>query len=280
MKIGKNTQNVAVGILAALFIVHIVWWLLLPIIWKDSEKGTGVYLIFAATYGLVTLVGGIVGLMASKQWGGLKSFLGKALFFLSIGLLLTEFGQLTFSFYTIFLDVELPYPSIADIGFFGAIPMYVLGSYYLLKTLNVKSAIKNAGILKMLGLLAIPIALMLVTYIINFRNYEFEGQGPLIVFLDFADPIGHLIYLSFSLLALTRSRSLLGGALQKGLVILLCAFLVQYLADMNFLYQELNESWINGGYGDVLYLISYTLMSFGLISFCAPRLLPKKETEA
>jgi hypothetical protein len=37
------------------------------------------------------------------------------------------------------------------------------------------------------------------------------------------------------------------------------------MADYNFLYQASDGTWINGGYGDVLYLISYFLISFGLM---------------
>lgn len=277
MKLSKNTQRNALIALGSLFFINLAWWLLIPVIWPDTEKGTGVYLYFAATYGLVTIVGGVAGLIASRHWGGLKSYLGKALFFLSLGLLLTEFGQLAFSYFTTFRDVELPYPSIADIGFFGAIPMYVLGSFYLLKTLNIKSVIKNAGTLKLIGLLLIPIALMVITYLVNFKDYSAEDQGSLVIFLDFADPIGHLIYLSFTLLALTRAQSLMGGMLRKGLIIILIGFLAQYLADMNFLYQELNETWVNGGYGDALYLLAYSIMALGLISFCSAHLLPKTE---
>ncbi|MDO8483179.1 MAG: hypothetical protein Q7S86_05185, partial [bacterium] len=47
---------------------------------------------------------------------------------------------------------------------------------------------------------------------------------------------------------------------------ILTALVVQYVADYNFLYQFSLGNWINGGYGDYIYLISYFLMTIGLIN--------------
>jgi hypothetical protein len=260
----NKLYNLSLVLLIVISASSLLYWILLMTTLGSTESGTTPYLIFAAVYGLVTLVGAINGLIYAKQWGGFKSVFGKVLLFLSTALLLTEFGQLVFSFYNIVAKVELPYPSIADIGFFGAIPMYVLGSFYILRVLNIKSLFKQLSI-KTYVVLVIPLLMSVVTYFINFRGYSFADSSVLKVFLDFADPFGHALYVSFALIALTRSDGLYGGLLRKGLVVILCAFLLQYLADLNFLYQENHESWVNGGYGDVLYLFAYTVMSYGIL---------------
>jgi hypothetical protein len=248
------------------FAVSVVFWVLLQVFAKNTEKGTGLYLLFASTYGVVSLFGGVGGLYFSKRWGGLKSHLGKTLTFLSLALLFTEAGQIIFSFYNIILKVDLPYPSLADVGFFGAIPLYCLGAFYLLRTMNISGRIKRDNPLKTFSTMLIPMLMMLVTYLVNFRTYDSSGSSIIKIFLDFADPIGHSVYISFALIALVLSGRLFGGKLRKSILVILLAFLMQYVADLNFLFQDTHSTWVNGGYGDVLYLISYTLMSYGVLS--------------
>lgn len=47
---------------------------------------------------------------------------------------------------------------------------------------------------------------------------------------------------------------------------ILLALAVQYIADYNFLYQAANETWRNGGYGDVMYMLAYLIMGLGLLN--------------
>jgi hypothetical protein len=48
---------------------------------------------------------------------------------------------------------------------------------------------------------------------------------------------------------------------------ILVALLIQYIADYNFLHEAYYGTWVNGGYGDYIYLLSYFTMSFALINF-------------
>ena len=117
-KLGITTK-----VTVLLFLLLTGWWLLLRLtpIGEDSFQNE----LFSASYGVMALWGGLLGWRISKKWGGVKSILGRSIVFFALGLLAQEFGQLIYSFYSLYLGVEIPYPSLGDLGFFGSIPLYI-----------------------------------------------------------------------------------------------------------------------------------------------------------
>ena len=247
-----------------IFIVFLgltIWWILLFI--SGSKTGFPNYL-FGAVYGpLMSFIGAIIGLKISLSWGGTKSILGKTIFALSVGLLASFFGQVVFSYYNIFLKVEIPYPSVADIGFFANIPMYLYAMTLLLGISGGKVTLKSTFAL--LQAVVIPLGLLTISYLIFLKHYEFDLSQPLKIFLDFAYPLGQALYVSAAILTYTVSRKLLGGIMKGKIVLIIVAFVMQYVADFNFLYQTSQGTWYNGGYGDYLYLVAYTVMTLSLL---------------
>lgn len=247
-------------LLVILFVLLTAWWIVLGF---SGERETMHVYIFGASYGIIALLGGIWGFEISKQWGFTKSLMGKAIFFLSLGLLAAEFGQIVFSYYNIFLHEPVPYPSIADIGFFANIPLYSIAMYYIARVSGANLSIHKLS--SRLLLVLLPMGLLLFSYFRFLQGYEFDWQNPLKVFLDFGYPLGQAFYVSLSLVAYLLSKDTLGGIMKSRILLLLLAFLTQYIADYNFLYQTSRGTWYNGGYGDYLYLIAYFLMAFGLL---------------
>lgn len=237
-----------------------LWWIWL---FASGVKESSQNYYFGATYGLICLFGGIIGLTISAKWGGLSSIIGRAIICLSLGLLTQEFGQLIFSYYNIFLHVEIPYPSLADVGFFGTIPFYIYGISLLAKAAGSKFSLKI--VTNQIQVIILPIILLTVSYLVFLRNYEFDWTNPVRIFLDFGYPLGEALYISIAILTYSLSRNLLGGIMKGRILFLVFAFVLQYLAEFNFLYQNSNGTWVNGGYGDYLYFVAYTTMVFGLI---------------
>lgn len=250
--------RVAVGF----FVVTTVWWVAL---FLSGVQQTFYNYLFGATYGLMALWGGAWGLLIAKKWGGFSSVIGQAIIGLSLGLLAQEFGQVVFSFYNLFLGVEIPYPSLADVGFFGSIPLYIVGIYLLAKASGTRFSLRAA--VSKLQVAIIPILMLTLSYIFFLRDYEFNVGDPLKIFLDFGYPMGQALYISIAILTYTLSRRLLGGIMRSKILFLVVAFVVQYLADYNFLFQSSRGTWVNGGYGDYVYLVAYFLMTLGLIQF-------------
>lgn len=259
-------------LILSLFTLLSLWWGYVKI--NDVSNENTINLL-AGSYGLVALVGGLFGLAASIKWGGFKSILGRSLMMFSIGLLLQEFGQLSYAYYVVVEKIEIPYPSIGDIGYLGSVFFYIYGTLLLLKVVGAKFSLHN--VVNKIQAVVIPVIILAVSYNFFLKGYSTEGLSGLTVALDFGYPFGQAIYLSLAILALIFSRKLLGGVMRPRIMLLLLALCLQYASDFNFLYQTHQETWQTAGYGDYLYLLSYLLMALSLIGLSLP--LSKKQTD-
>ena len=188
--------------------------------------------------------------------------MGRGVIYFSLGLLLQAFGQSTFSYYTTLLGVPIPYPSIADVGYFGSIIFYILGITSVAQVSGVGVQLKNLGT-KVFAII-LPVAVLICSYAFFLHGYVFDWTHPVQVLLDFGYPLGEAMYVALALLALVLSRNILGGIMRTPLTFLMMALVVQYFADFNFLTQAYAGTWINGGYGDFVYTFAYFLMAISL----------------
>lgn len=244
----------------ALLIILSIWWYALAI---SGVKESLPNYLFGASYGIMAAWGGLWGLRIARTWGWTRSLMGKAILVLSLGLFAEEFGQLVFSYYNIFAGIVVPYPSLADVGFFGNIPLYLIGIVLLGKASGVQFTLKKLS--HKIQLVLLPAAILLISYALFLQGYEFDWSIPLKIFLDFGYPMGQAIYVSIALLIYSLSKNILGGIMRGKILFLLIAFIAQYVADFNFLFQSSRGTWQNGGYGDYLYLFAYFLMTIGLL---------------
>lgn len=218
---------------------------------------------FTLIYPLLSLVGGVAGVVFSRKWGGFNSYFGSAISFFSIGLLAQFFGQAAYAFYIYVQGIEVPYPSIGDIGYFGSAIFYICGAYFLAQVAGIKISFKSLKN-KFLAFL-IPAALLGFSYLFFLRGYEFDLANSAKIFLDFGYPFSQAIYVSIAILAFLASRKVLGGLMQKPILFLILALTIQYLCDFMFLYQANKGTWHVGGINDYLYLVSYLCMTLGLV---------------
>ena len=258
-----NRNSLLYFVTFVIFIFFTVWWVLINFtsLGNDSMNRE----IYSASYGILALYGGIIGLFISAKWGGYKSYMGRTIMFFSIGLLLQEFGQLVYSFYSLFLAVEVPYPSIGDVGFFGSIPLYILGALSLSKVSGVTFGLRSYR--NKLSALFIPILVLATSYFIFLWNYEYTSSSLLTTFLDFGYPLGLAIYLSIGLVTYLLSREFLGGVMKNKVLLLLFALCVQYIADFVFLYRQNRGIFETAGISEYIYFIAYLLMTLTLILF-------------
>lgn len=253
-----------------LFAIVLTWWGSFFFIQADESSMLQMKGIWGACYQIAALWGGIWGLMVAKSWGGRRSLMGRAIGAFAIGLLLQNFGQSVFSYYNLVLQVELPYPSLADIGYFGSIPFYIYGTLMLAKASGIKISLKSFS--GKIQAVLLPLAMLTSSYYFFLKGYEFDWSAPLQVFLDFGYPLGQAVYVSCALLAYFLSTKTLGGAMKNKVLLILFALLIQYFADYNFLFQASAGTWNVSGYGDILYLTAYFLMAIGLIQL-KPKLI-------
>jgi hypothetical protein len=255
-------QDWSARVAVALFALLTAWWLGVAGSNTTGESGHA-ELLWGASYQAVAIWGGLFGLFAAGTWGGRRSVMGRAILAFAIGLLLQTFGQTVFSFYNLVSQVEIPYPSLADLGFFGSIPLYVYGTLMLAKASGVNVSLKTFS--SKIQAIVIPLVLLGFSYSLFLRGYEFDWSSPLRVFLDFGYPLGQAFYVSLALLAYLLTKKTLGGIMKNKVLFILIALVVQYVADYNFLTQAYAGTWQNGGYGDLIYLTAYLFMAIGLI---------------
>lgn len=217
--------------------------------------------IFGFIYGGFSLWGGVLGLISSQRWGGLRSLIGRSIIFLSIGLLLQAFGQYSFWYYNYALKIEVPYPGIPDIGYFGTIPFYIYAAILLAKSSGAKISLKT--LVNKAQVIIIPLLMLSVAYYLFGKDYDFSEVGSLQTFLDFGYPMGQAIYISIAILTYSLSRKILGGIMRFPILFLIIAFLGQFLADYIFIY--FHDLYFPASFIDYFYLLAYFLMSFGLI---------------
>lgn len=221
-------------------------------------------LVFTNLYGLVALFGGIFGLLVSRKWGGLRSYIGRAVVCFSLGLLLQEFGQIAYMYYIFVLHVSVPYPSWGDLGFFGSIPAYILGSLYLFKILGIKSHYSISASNKLV-ISVFCLVLLSFTYIVLMRGYVYDSSNFLRLALDIGYPLGQSFYIFLASSAYFISSRYLGGLMRANVIVIISALLMQYFSDFVFLYTARSGVWVPGGINDFMYMVSYYLMAISLV---------------
>jgi hypothetical protein len=257
----KNKMSL---IASGLFVVLTIWWLTLsPFQTTDLDTLTHKRYIWGSTYQVIALWGAICGFVISKFWGGTKSVMGRSVIAFSVGLLLQVLGQSFYSYYNLFAQIEAPYPSFGDVGYFGSIFAYIYGVSLLARASGVKVSLKSYS--NQAKAVMIPLLLLLFSYSFFLINYEYDFGNKLKIFLDFGYPLGQAFYVSLAILTFLLSKKFLGGMMKGPILFLLIALIVQYFSDFNFLYQASQETWYVGGIGDFLYMLSYFVMALSLI---------------
>lgn len=241
----------------------------LSVVWFLSQLSFDIgkifELIFPHIYASMAFFGAISGIYVSSKWGGFKSLVGRALLFYSFGLLFQFFGQIVYSYYSLVSGIEIPYPSIGDIGFFGSIPPYIIATYFLSKACGSFFMLKQHRYWMIIIL--VPISLLALSYFIFLSDYKIGEIDYITIFLDFGYPLGQSIYIALALSAYLLSIPVLGGVMKSRVWMVFFALLLQYIADFVFLYKVNRGIWVPGGLNDYMYLLAYFQMAITLLGF-------------
>src|SRR3989344_4139272 len=132
--------NVYQKVLVGFFVLLMIFWVIIFI--QGTKDGFNNYL-YSFLFGLMPLTAGAISMWRSRVWGGFKSAIGKAMFFIGLGILLWGVGETIWSYYNFFLGIPAPYPSFAEIGFAPSIFFYSLGTIYLAKATGAKFGLRN-----------------------------------------------------------------------------------------------------------------------------------------
>jgi len=260
MHITKNKLQIFVTLV---FLAFFAWWISFQHI--VTKQGVAVQW-FGGTYELLALIGAVIGFVSARKWGGFKAVLGKAIIFFSLGLLAQGVGELIYTYYINGAKIQIPYPSWGDVAYFGSVLLYITAALFLAKAAGAGISLKQRRLYKLIAVL-VPIAILSVSYYILLYKHQYDTSHPLTVFLDAGYPVGEAIYISIAVVVYLLSRKLLGGLMKPALLLLIGALIVQYIADFNFVFQSNRGTFLQGEYGDFLYVVAYFVMTTALIKF-------------
>ncbi len=253
-------KNVFAVLASIFFLVLSIWWLTITVrgLTKGFENNA-----FTLVYPFFSLIGGGLGLIYAKRWGGFRSYFGASLSLFSFGLLAQFFGQAVYAYYIYIKGIEVPYPSLGDVGYFGSVLFYISGIFIMGKVLGLKNLLKSKGPQTLA--LIIPSVMLVLSYFIFLGNYSFDWSNPIKIILDFGYPLGEAMYVSIAILNILLSAKILGGIMKGPTRFMIFALVVQYISDFTFLYQANQGTWYVGGVNDYMYLVSYFLMTLSLL---------------
>lgn len=265
-------KQLSARIASIFFILYSFWWVFFTFLGIVPAFH---YDLFTVSYGFVAIWGSIFGFIIAKHWGGLRSIMGKAIFFFALGLALQEVGQLGYTYYIYYLGIDVPYPSWGDIAFYGSIPCYLIGVSYLARAAGVRLSLHTFA--SKLQAIFIPASLLILSYFLFLQDYQFDWSNPLVIMLDLGVPVGQAIYIGIAILTYTLTRGFLGGIMKTKVLLVLFALFAQYIADWTFLYQANRGTWTVSGVNDYMFFFAYFIMTIALINLSAKSL--KKHLE-
>jgi hypothetical protein len=263
----NNLQKIFTGYI----VVLLFYWLILTHYQERNSFISDSYSLFLS---FIPFFGGMAGVFRSKYWGLFKSNIGKAVLYLSFGLFSWGCGNLIWAYYNYFENVDIPYPSLADIGYFPAYFLWLAGVFYLSKATGTRFDFgKKRG---KLFLLVIPSIIFLVSYYFLFvvSRRTFEAETPIRVFFDLYYPFMNIIILTLAVIILGLAANFFGGKYKFSITLLLTGFVVLYMADFTFSYTTSQGLYFTGNYVDLLFSIAHYLISWGTLSFY---LTPKRK---
>ncbi len=256
--------------LAFLIVLFIFWSILF-----GTHTTSGFYnYLYSFLFGLIPLIGGLYAMLRSHVWGGLKSAIGKSVFFIGLGIFFWGCGEAIWSYYNFFMNVPAPYPSFADLGFAPSILFYGIGSFYLSKASGAKFALKNP-FAKIFAIVA-PILIWVISYyvlVVVARAGVLvpADESPLKAVLDIVYPFGDFISLTLAVVISGLSFKYLGGQYRMDIFSVLLGLFVMFIADSIFSYTTTVGTYYNANIGDLMLTFGLFFITFGVLGFCKTR---------
>jgi hypothetical protein len=267
-----NTKSTSAWAIFLFYIFVFVWWAYFFVTGKANDNGeiTLGGALYQFALGLIPLIGGFLGLFKAKLWGGTKSYVGRALLAISIGAICWGLGQMFWSlYYNILTHVDIPYPSLADVGYSLSFPFLAVGLISLSKATGARFSLKKP-VGKILALCITTVVLIAAYYlliVVARGNVIDFTEGGLKLFFDIAYPLGDLVILLLSVLVYGLSFKYLGGRYRLPILSILFGLFVLFCGDFSFSYTTTVGSYYNGSWVDMILPTAWMFIVLGVNSF-------------
>ncbi len=188
-----------------------------------------------------------------KYWGKPEDKFSKIWLGFTLGMIFWFLGELGWAVYTLLLNVEIPYPSIADIAWLiGYVPMMAAFHWYVRTfQFTISKTLYKAG--------AVIIGLFCLGHFAYFLAPVFAEMAETeitTVAVDIAYPALDLVLLGYALLALLI---FFRGKIAVAWSLISAAVLMNVAADMLFTYTTLQDTYYCGHPLELLFHFGYIL---------------------
>lgn len=178
----------------------------------------------------------------------------------SYGLLSQGLGLLTWTYYNL-TGTEIPYPSFADLGYFGTAIFYLLASFYVLIGCVpwVSQFLKYKKSIVVLS----PLLMFLITTLNYMQIFTLSLDNQIKLALDHLYPfleISSIFIVLCGLIFLDKKYSLI----KSRIFLLLTALVAHFIAEYIFVISVKNLQYTNGNYNDFMYLLAHALMGISI----------------
>lgn len=250
-------------LLCLLYLFFFVWWLYIQ---QLGTQESSVNTWFAAAYSIVPILGAFGGFVTATSWSTVNRELKKAIMAFSFGLLSWGSGEIIWSIYNLFFKIEVPYPSLADVGFMMSLPLWSLGIVFLARGVGIKADVKNRLIKYLVFLL--PVVVLIISYYLLFiviRRADFGPESGLIkLFFDISYPLWDIVLLVLITIINILAFGFIRDRFLKPFIIISLGLLFSFFADLGFSYQSSVGEFYNGGFVDLLFITTNFLVSLGI----------------
>lgn len=269
----------SIAVLTIFYLAMVAWWISIH---ANGLIDTVQNFSFGIGLGFLTILGGLMGILVSRDWGWFSSRIGKTLIYLSAGFICWGIGTLIIGYFNLALDQSYPYPSIADLAYILSWPLWFIAMVNLSKATGARYQFRN-WVGKALAVIIVAFAFLVSYYLLvqvaRGGVFEIDSSNYLRLFFDFAYPVGDIVILTSGLLLFGLSFNYLGGALKAPIFIILFGFLLNYLSDIIFTYKNTVGTFYVAGWVDLMYLTAFFALGLGVNLF-SQKIVFKKQLDS
>ncbi len=188
-----------------------------------------------------------------KYWGKMEDRFSKIWLAFTVGMIFWFFGELGWAIYVLLLNVQIPYPSLADVAWLIAYLPLIAGFHWYLRAFQFtisKTLYKTGAVIIGLGSLGLFVSFLVPVFA---KMAETEA---ITVAIDVTYPALDLILFGYALLALLI---FIRGKIAVAWALISSAVLMDILADILFTYTTLQGTYYNGHPLELLFHFGYIL---------------------
>ena len=212
--------------------------------WLDDLAETAAALIAAAAAAMA----------ASRHRGRLRT--GWAL--MGASALCWGLGQAAWDWYQLAAGVQVPFPSLADAGYLGAVPLAIAAVLMFPVAFERASSVVNS----LLDGLVIAASLLIVSWeTVLGAVYQADADGPLAMVLSVAYPLTDVAIITMILIRVGR----VPRAVRLPLLLMAAGLAANAIADSSFAFFTAKGTYGNGNVADAGWVAGYLLIALGAL---------------